>query len=209
MYDLHHWPDSAALIVRLVLDELGVPYRLHLINRDAGELDSPAYRAMNPLGQIPAFETPDGPMFETAAILLYLTERHPGMAPAAGSAARAAFLKWLFFTSSNIHPVMLQLYYPERTAGPENSAAVAAHARARLTELLQVLETAKPEVVFAAQPNALGYYLAVLMRWIARDIPSQPFPNLHALLIFLENRPAALAAADAERLGTTIFSNPD
>lgn len=208
MYTLHYWPDSASLIIRLILDELEVPHQSHLIERAAGELDSPAFRAMHPLGLIPAMETPDGPMFETAAILMYLTERHPGLAPAPGSADRAAFLKWLFFISSNIHPTMLQLYYPDRTAGPDNSAAVVAHATVRLTELLQVLETANPRVLSTTQPTALGYYLAVLLRWIAKDIPSRPYPNLHAMLTFLETRPAALAAADAEQLGTTFFSDP-
>lgn len=207
MYTLHYWPDSASLIIRLILDELGLPYTLHKIDRAAGALNSPDYRAMNPLGQIPALETPDGPIFETAAILLYLTEKH-GLAPAPGTPDRAAFLKWLFFTSSNLHPVTLQLYYPERTAGPDNSAAVVAHATARLTDLLAVLETAGPRVLSATTPTALGYYLAVLMRWIAKDIPSRTYPNLHAMLTFLESRPAAIAAAQAENLGVKFFSDP-
>ena len=208
MYTLHYWPDSASLIIRLILDELGLPYALRKIDRAAGALNSPDYRAMNPLGQIPALETPDGPMFETAAILLYLTERHPGLAPAPGTPDRAAFLKWLFFTSSNLHPAMLQLYYPERTAGPDNSATVVAHATARLTDLLAVLETANPRVLSATTATALGYYLAVLMRWIAKDIPSRTYPNLHAMLTFLETRPAAIAAAQAEGLGVKFFSDP-
>ena len=97
MYILHSTPDSAALIVRLALEEMGVPFETRAIDRPAGELDSPAYRAMNPLGQIPAFQGPDGPMFETAAIILYLSEKH-GLAPAPGSPDRAAFLdrcSWL------------------------------------------------------------------------------------------------------------------
>jgi len=97
MYILHSWPDSASLIVDLVLQELGLPYTSRQIDRPAGALNSPEYRALHPLGLIPALETPDGPMFETAAILLYLTEQH-GLAPAPGTPDRAAFLTWLFFT---------------------------------------------------------------------------------------------------------------
>ena len=209
MYVLHYWPDTASLIIRLVLDELGLPHERHLIDRTGGALDSAEYRALHPLGLIPALETPDGPMFETAAMLLYLCDRHPGLAPPPDSPQRAEFLKWLFFTSSNIQPTMLQLYYPERTAGPDCAPAVLAHARARLTVLLKVLEAAGPAVLSATRPTALGYYLAVLLRWIARDIPSQSYPNLHAMLQYLENRPAALALARAENLGVTIFSDPD
>ncbi|MEY3532451.1 MAG: hypothetical protein RI979_475, partial [Pseudomonadota bacterium] len=65
MYVLHYFPDTASLAPRMVLAELGVQHRCALIDREAGVLASPAYRALHPLGQIPALETPDGPMFET------------------------------------------------------------------------------------------------------------------------------------------------
>ena len=103
MYVLHYYPDTASLAVRMVLAELGVQHRCELIDREAGVLSSPAYRKMQPLGLIPAMETPDGTMFETAAILLYLADRHPGLAPAVGSPDRGDFLKWLFFLSNTAH----------------------------------------------------------------------------------------------------------
>ena len=78
MYILHYFPDTASLIVRLVLEELGTPYEARLIDREGGALSSPAYLAMQPLGLIPVLETPQGALFETAAMLLYLAERHPG-----------------------------------------------------------------------------------------------------------------------------------
>ena len=212
MYILHYWPEWASLIVRLVLEELGQPYEPRLIDREGGALDSQAFRAMQPLGLIPALETPDGPMFETAAILVYLCEQHPGLAPAPGSADRAAFLKWLFFTSSNIHPLMLQMFYPERTAGPENSAAVRSHAKAKLTELLAILEAMvardHPAFLSDSTPTALGYYLAVLLRWIATDFPSANYPALHRVLAYLESRPATKTCALAEALGPFPFTNP-
>ncbi len=210
MYTLYQWPDSASLIVRLLLEEQGVPYQTHLIDRAAGELNSPEYRALNPLGQIPGFATPDGPMFETAAILVYLCERH-GLAPAPGSADRAQFLKWLFFTTSNIHPTLLQMFYPERTAGPDNSDVVVAHARARMADFLAILEAVaqtRPAYLSDHEPTALGYYIAVLMRWIAGDFPSATYPALHRVLCYLETRPATLTCAAAENLGATPFSNP-
>ena len=213
MYTLHYWPDSASLIVRLVLEELALPHELRLIDRAAGALNSAAYRALNPLGQIPALETPDGPMFETAAILLYLCDRHGALVPAPGSPARAAFLKWLFYTSSNIHPVLLQLFYPERTAGPDHAGAVLAHARVRMAELLGVLEAMvardHPTFLSDSAPTALGYYLAVLLRWMAADFPVQTYPALQRVLRYLETRPATTKAAAAEALGPTPFTQPN
>lgn len=73
MYRLHYFPDTAPIVVRIVLEELGQKHVCHLIDRKGGALDSPSCRALQPLGKIPALETPDGPMFETAAICRVLT----------------------------------------------------------------------------------------------------------------------------------------
>ncbi len=207
MYTLHYWPDTASTIISLILTELDQPFTANLINRDAGELDSQTYRDMNPLGQIPAFRSDDGPLFETAAIVLYLCERHPGLAPAPGDPDRGQFLKWLFFISTNIHPAVLQMFYPERTAGPLNTQAVVEHAKEKMTTFLTILNDQAQ--IPADRASALGYYIAVLMRWMAADFPSSAFPNLHRTLSHLQTRPAALSCAIAEGMGATIFTNPD
>jgi hypothetical protein len=73
MYTLHYAPDNASLIIRLVLDGAGIPYRTVLVDRKARQQDSPAYRALNPAGLVPTLETPQGPISETGAILLLPT----------------------------------------------------------------------------------------------------------------------------------------
>ena len=208
MFVLHHSPDSAATIVRLVLEELGLPHEVRAIDRAGGALNSPAYRAMNPLGQIPALETPQGPMFETAAILLFLADGS-ALAPTHNDPARGQFLKWLFFVSTNVHPTALALFYPERSAGAENVAAVVAHARARLTDLLAILEgvaAERPAYLSDSQPTLLGYYIAIVLRWIADDFPAAQYPALHRVLSYLETRPAAQSVARAENLGPRPFT---
>ena len=197
MYILHSWPDSASLIIEMVLMEMGQPYQCRQIDRPAGALDSTEYRALHPLGLIPALETPDGPMFETAAMLVYLSERH-GLAPAPGTPDRAAFLTWMFFTSTNLHTALLQVFYPDRTAGPANTHAVVEHASARLRTCLTLLNDmaeTRPSFLSDSQPTVLGYYIAVLMRWLAADFPSTDYPALHRVLVYLESRPATKAAA--------------
>lgn len=211
MYVLHESPDSASTMVRLVLEELGVPYRARRIDRAAGELATTEYRSMQPLGKIPAMETPDGVMFETAAILLYLSETHGRLAPQPGSAERAAFLKWFFFTSTNIHPTLLEIYYPDRTAGEACADFVVTFASDRMKTLLTTLNdmvAAEAPSWLSTEPSIFGYYLAVLMRWLAGPFPAGDYPALQAILAALEIRPAARAVAKAEGLGDTIFTNP-
>ena len=141
MYVLHYFPDTASLAPRMVLAELGVQHRCALIDREAGVLSSPAYRALHPLGQIPALETPDGPMFETAAILLYLADRHGGLAPAPQDPDRASFLSWFVFTNNGLHTAVLDLLHPYRAAGEAHARPVAEAAHARLRTLLTALDS--------------------------------------------------------------------
>lgn len=220
-YRLHFAPDNASLVIRLALEELGVPYETHLVDRRAKAQNGRAYRAINPHGLIPVLETPDGAMFETAAILLWLADRHGQLAPAPNSPERAAFLKWLFFASNTLHADLRISFYPEKYIGPEPAlqAALCLKIRERLAIHLGHLDdlaATKPTWFGASLPSALDYYLASMMRWMALyptfddcswyDITS--YPNLHILLRRLETRPAVLAAQTAEGLGGSPFTQP-
>ncbi len=216
---LWHIPDWASSIIRLALEEQGQPYDLRLMDWDAGDFDAPAFRAVNPLGLIPALQTPDGPMFETAAILLWLNARHGGLAPAPTDPARAAFLSWLLFTSNTVHPTVMALIHPDRPAGPDAADEVARLALERLTEqaahLESLLTTQAPRWLTPAQP-ALGHYLGILLRWAAY-LPEDPalrfslapFPALHAMLAAHEATPAARRVAKADSLGPNPYTAPE
>lgn len=219
MYTLHYSPDTAALAPHLVLAELGVPFELRLIDRAHGGLDSPAYRRLQPLGQIPAMETPDGPMFESGAILLWLSERHPGLAPAPQSPERAAFLKWFVFANNSVHTTLMQVFYPERVAGAECAPEVLAVAvpklRHDLTLIDRMVAAEAPRWLSPDRPGVMGYYLGQLIRWLSCFDADHPcrfsaaeFPALLPILTMLENRPAALEVARIHALGPTIFTNP-
>lgn len=220
-YRLHYAPDNASLVIRLVLEELGQPYDCALVDRPARALDSAAYRALNPGGLIPVLETPDGVLFETAAILLWLADRHGAMAPAPTSAARAGFLKWLFFASNTLHADLRMLFYPGKYIGadPAHQAQLQATLRQRLHIHLTSLDRAaaeRPSWLGAPQPSVLDVYLACQLRWMALypadsdrswfDLAA--YPALHRICAGLEQRPATHIAQQAEGLGATPFTNP-
>jgi glutathione S-transferase len=215
---LWHIPDWASTIIRLALEEQEQPYQLRLMDWDAGDFDIPEFRAVNPLGLIPALETPDGPIFETAAILLWLNARHGGLAPAPTDPARAAFLSWLLFVSNTVHPTVMALIHPDRPAGPDAAVKVARLALERLYEqvahLETLLSTRAPLWLTPAQP-ALGHYLGILIRWAAY-LPEDPtlrfslapFPALTATLSAHEATPAARRVALADALGPHLYTAP-
>lgn len=215
LYRLHAAPDFASTIPHLALVRLGVPFDLVNVDFEGGGLDTSAYRAINPLGLIPAMETPDGPVFETAAILMYLDERHPGtLGPRPGTAARAAYLSWFFFVTNTIHPLTMLLVHPERAAGEAVLEAASREIRAQLADRLAHIDRA-----LAANPSlgwpGIGFYLAVLFRWSklfaavpADAIDPAPYPAIRALVAGIEATPAAQAVARAEGLGPTPFTAP-
>lgn len=218
-YRLHYAPDNASLIIRLALEEMGLPYETVLVDRARREQDSAAYRALNPNGLIPVLETPQGPVFETAAILLWLADTHGQLAPSPDSADRAAFLKWLFFTSNTLHAEMRLLFYAESYIAAEAAETLRAGTRPLLRSHLAMLDAAagdRPGWLGPETPSVLTYYLACLLRWLALypqgsdrswfDLADTP--HLQRILQGLELRPATRAAIAAEGLGATPFTSP-
>lgn len=220
-YRLHYAPDNASLIIRLTLDALQQPFETVLVDRATQGQTAPEYLALNPNGLIPTLETPDGPIFETGAVLLWLADRHGALAPKPKDPSRAAFLKWLFFVSNTLHSGMRMLFYPDKYAGPGHSAQNAMQTRMK-TELarhLRVLDRvagAGQPWFNGVEPTVLDYYVVPCLRWMTlypknmkqRDFDLSSFPQLLALACRLEQRPEALAAIRAEGLGPTPFSAP-
>ncbi len=218
-YRLHYAPDNASLVIRLVLEELGQPYETVLVDRRQNAQDSAAYRALNPNGLIPVLETPEGPVFETAAILLWLADTHRQLAPAPSSPERAAFLKWLFFASNTLHADLRILFYAEKYIEPAQVETLRSGIRPRLWTHLRHLEAVaaqSPDWLSADQPSVLTYYLACMMRWMALypahtdrswyQLPDTPY--LQRILTRLDTRPATRAAIAAEGLGPSPFTSP-
>jgi glutathione S-transferase len=93
-------PQSRGRIVHWMMEEVGQPYRTVWLNFGP-EMKSAEYRAVNPMGKVPALRHGDVVVTEAAAICAYLADAFPqaGLAPAPTSPQRAAYLRWLFFAA--------------------------------------------------------------------------------------------------------------
>jgi glutathione S-transferase len=216
MYTLHYAPDNASLIVRLVLDGAGIPYRTVLVDRRARQQDSPAYRALNPAGLVPTLETAHGPISETGAILLWLADTHR-LGPAPADRDRTIFLKWLFFLSNTAHADLRMIFYPHQYAPADGHAAhheIIAGRMLRHFALIDAAAAQSPTLFAPARP--LGVYAVTLTRWSALYPATGPrwfdlagFPVLAALAAAQENRVETRAVAGAEGLGPFPFTRPE
>lgn len=216
MYLLHYAPDNASLIVRLVLEEAGLPYQTALVDRAARAQDGAAYRAINPAGLIPALETPQGALFETGAILLWLADRH-GFGPGEAEPGRLVLLKWLFFLANTVHADLRQMFYPEQYVPPGATTGHHALLTQRLQRHFALLDRAAADTPGPfAVGGVLAPYAACLMRWAVLYPDGQPewfvladYPALSRLAHRLEARPATQRLAMAEGLGRHPFTAPD
>ncbi|MGJ8547018.1 MAG: glutathione S-transferase family protein [Sulfitobacter sp.] len=218
-YVLHYAPDNASLIIRLALEHLGLPYRSVLVDRAAKAQTSPAYRALNPNGLIPVLETPQGALFETGAILLWLADRHGGLGPVPGAPERGDFLKWLFFTSNTLHTHLRMMFYPEKFIADGNRDALVAGLAPQITQSLAQLDAlaaTRRDWFNADYPGALGFYTATCLRWCALYpletdrtwFSLDDTPHLRALCAAIETLPSAQSAIIAEGLGPQPFTRP-
>ena len=208
MLQLHHYPGNASMAPHLLLEELGVPYELRLVDRTQQAHKSAEYLRLNPNGLIPVLVDGDLVLYETAAICLHLLDAHPqaGLAPLPGTPARAHFYKWLVWMTNSLQATLILYFYPERWADtPDAAAQVRAHAETKVGALLDQIEA---ELVRHGGPYLLGetfsavdLYALMLCRWTrgfarpARSLP-QTGPYLQRLLA----RPAVQRVFEREGL---------
>jgi glutathione S-transferase len=113
---LYHAAPSRSSIVRWMLEELGEPYDLHMLNLKAGDNLKPDYLAINPMGKVPALKHGDTVITEAAAICAYLADEFPGVRlnVPTGTPRRGVYLKWLFFGPSCIEPAVIDRAAPRK-----------------------------------------------------------------------------------------------
>jgi glutathione S-transferase len=103
---LYHAPQSRSSGALTLLEELGAPYELRIINMKAGEQRQAAYLAINPLGKVPAIRHRGALVTEQVAIYIYLADLFPaaGLAPALDDPLRGPYLRWLVYYAACFEP---------------------------------------------------------------------------------------------------------
>jgi len=106
---LYHSPHTRSTGALILLEELGAPYDLHVLNMKAGEQRQPAYLAVNPMGKVPALRHGDAIVTEQVAVYLYLADMFPeaGLAPQIGDPLRGAYLRWMLFYAACFEPAVV------------------------------------------------------------------------------------------------------
>lgn len=125
MIDLHTTATANGYKASIMLEEVGLPYRVIDYDLSKGEHMKPEYLALNPVGRVPTIVDHDaagGPLsvYGSAAILLYLAEKTGQLLPSS-AAERARTYEWLGVVSSDIGPAysgqfVFNIIAPEKQA---------------------------------------------------------------------------------------------
>lgn len=171
MYRLYWAAGTGAIAPEVMLEEAGAAFERVIIDLAAGEHRAPEYLAINPTGEVPALELPDGTvMTESAAMVLLLGERHPqtGLVPPVDDPERPRFLRWLLYMAAAVYPMLARMNHPERFAAPP------CRMEPERSEVIRCLDAqfAVLQDAIAGEPwflaggyGALDIYLAMLADW--------------------------------------------
>ena len=184
------------LRVRWALEEAGLPYRARLIDR--ADQSSPAYRALQPFGQVPIYEEDGLELFESGSIVLHIGERSEALLPRE-SASRARAITWLFAALNTIEVAVMQLAEIDAFHSGEEWArmrrpSAEERVKLRLSELTSRLGT---HDYLDGNFSAGDLMMTTVLRILRHTKLVEPQPALAAYVQRCEARPAfqrALAA---------------
>lgn len=123
------WQDRSDR-VRWLLEEMKVPYTNFFLKKSDGELNTPEYRKLNPMGRVPTIVDGDIVMSESAAVCMYLADRYSYgiLAPKMEDIKlRAEYTKWMVFSVGTLESVIARMFTHMNT--PEESAVTKKYVR--------------------------------------------------------------------------------
>ena len=121
---LYSLPTPNGVKVSIMLEEIRLPYEVHLVDIQNQDQMTPEFLSLSPNNKIPAILDPHGPggqplaLFESGAILVYLAEKTGQLLPA-DAAGRYEALQWLMFQMGGIGPMFGQLGFFSKFAGKD------------------------------------------------------------------------------------------
>jgi GST-like protein len=199
MMDLYTWSTPNGRKISIMLEETGIPYRVHAVNIGQGEQFRPEFVAISPNSKIPAIVDDQGPdgapiaLMESGAILVYLAGKSGRLLPEAAR-GRYEALQWLMFQMGGVGPMFGQTHHFLRAAKEPVPYAID-----RYTTETRRLYGVLDGRLAAHEYLADEYSIADIATypWIARHewhrVELADFPNVRRWYDLISERPAVQA----------------
>jgi GST-like protein len=198
MIEVWTWPTPNGHKIHIALEELGLPYKVVPVNIGKGEQFKPEFLAITPNHRIPAIIDPDGPggqpltLFESAAIMIYLSEKTGGKLIPADPVGRYTCLQWMMFQMGGTGPMFGQYNHFANYAVEKIPYAILRYTN-EVARLHRVLEKRLGESEYLAGPD---YTMADIINfpWIRnpdrRNVNLSDYPNVKRWHDAVAARPA-------------------
>ncbi|GMQ88106.1 MAG: glutathione S-transferase family protein [Gammaproteobacteria bacterium] len=190
---IYYTHNTRALRPRWLLEEMQLPYQLHLIDLFGGEANGPEYLRINPHGTVPAAEIDGQVMLESGAICQWLTDRFPdkGFAPAHSSKERMQYEQWMYFTLGTLElPVWLTFLHTAILPEAQRVPDIVGWAAERNTPMLEILNTKLEgkDYLLGTQFTTADIMVGSTLLWQEESV--QKYPALQAYTERLKSRAA-------------------
>lgn len=195
MPELYEFPPTRSNRAKWALEELGLDYTSRVVSFPNGEQQAEEYKAIHPLGHVPAYRTDAYTMHESVAIVLQLLDEHPqaGLAPALGTPERAAYYQWSVFSCAELDPHLFDvmkhtMHLPEEQRVPK----IAQRGRERFAARGKILSQALQgrEYLLGSEFSGADIVLGYSCNWAAYTGLIENHPTLVAYYARLQQRPA-------------------
>ncbi len=186
-------PQSRGRIAHWMLEELGEPYETRYLDYSSSMKEA-AYLAVNPMGKVPALTHKGAVITEVPAICAYLANAFPdkGLQPAAGTAAAAAYYRWLFFAAGPLEQAITT-----RTMGwevtPEGQRTLGFGSYAATLDALETAFDSGPYIC-GEQFTAADVYVGAHLTWGLMFETIEKRPKFVEYVDRIAVRPAAVRA---------------
>lgn len=197
MIDVYSWATPNGHKVHIMLEECGLPYRVHAVDIGAGDQFKPEFLAISPNNKIPAITDPEGPdgkpisLFESGAILVYLAAKTGRLLPASDR-GKYEVLQWLMFQMGSVGPMIGQANH-FRTYAPEKLPYAINRYTNETKRLYGVLDKRLAGRSYIAGGDYSIADISIfpwLRNWRNQGIAWADYPRLHAWFERIEERPA-------------------
>ena len=197
MIDVYSWATPNGHKVHIMLEECGLPYRVHAVDIGAGDQFNPDFLSISPNNKIPAIIDEHGPdgkpisLFESGAILLYLASKTGQFL---GNTDRERFktLEWLMFQMGGVGPMLGQAHH-FRIYAPEPIAYAVDRYTNEAKRIYGVIEKQLTQHAYLAGSEYTIADIATfpwLRSWKNQGVELSDFPHLHKWFDTINERPA-------------------
>ncbi len=203
MIEVYSWPTPNGHKVHIMLEECGLPYRVHAVDIGAGDQFKPSFLAISPNNKLPAITDPDGPdgqlmhLFESGAILLYLAGK-TGRFLADDTRGKYEVLQWLMFQMGGVGPMLGQAHHFRIYAPQKIDYAVDRYTN-EAKRLYGVMNKRLAGSTYLAGPQYSIADMAVfpwLRSWKNQGIDWDDYPHLKGWFDEIAGRPAVQRAVE-------------